>query len=125
MKFMIIVFLFAISFISGEVYNLDESSEVSISKEGSLQMSISSNPTTGYYWYIDESTLGVVTTDNLDGDYISSQSHLLGAGGSQIFTLYCTDLCVEGENTSVKLEYMRSWEKEPIEIVDVTVYIVS
>ncbi|CAG9322967.1 unnamed protein product [Blepharisma stoltei] len=122
---MIFLIFFILVLVNGQVYSLDEVSEVSIHKDGFVKVSKSSNPTTGFSWFINPSSLEVVFTNDLDGDYIQDRSNLLGVGGIQVFTLFCSDLCRTRNQTSIILEYKQPWVNIPVDTVEVLVNIKS
>lgn len=117
--------LFCFIAVYAKVYDLDESNDVYIAGGSSVQFAISSNPTTGFSWYIVSSSLGVVQTEDLDGEYTAYKTGLLGSGGYQTFTLTCTNLCQKHSHTSVSLEYKQPWVGVPVDTREVMIHISS
>jgi inhibitor of cysteine peptidase len=80
---------------------------------------LESNATTGYSWVfgepLDEATLRLVISD-----YITPNTGLTGAGGTQVWVFEA----LQSGTTTVKFEYKRSWETEPpISTADFTIHI--
>lgn len=65
---------------------------------------LESNPTTGYEWHLQPSTL--FTIENQEFKQFEDKSHRLGRGGKTIFTLRANEIGQETLNFS----YYRSWE---------------
>lgn len=83
-----------------------------------FQVSLDSNPSTGYEWQVRsmDETIAKLVND----EYIPPESGLLGAGGRQVLTFEALE---EGKTTIV-LEYVRSWEPEsPAGVYSVNVII--
>lgn len=72
-----------------------------------FQISLGSNPTTGYRWGVETDT-NLVTPIKQE---FRPESDLLGAGGTEIFEFSASS---SGE-TEIKFFYHRPWEEEPIE----------
>ncbi len=74
----------------------------------SIEISLDSNPTTGYEWYYETTEEGIIkaTLDNYLPD--ETEEDIVGSGGIQYFTFEPTK---EG-NTILVLFYARSWEAE-------------
>lgn len=78
--------------------------QTSVNQE--FDVTLDSNPTTGYQWHvtsIDETIVRLV-----NDEYVPPESALVGAGGKQVFTF---EALKEG-TTSIELEYARPWEPE-------------
>jgi inhibitor of cysteine peptidase len=86
---------------------LEGDMDISIKKGGVLEISIESNPTTGYLWSLE----GFSGTDVLAsmGKYKYVRlSDRLGAGGKQIYSFKA----VKKGNARLIFEYRREWEKK-------------
>jgi uncharacterized protein YggE/predicted secreted protein len=83
-----------------------------------FQITLDSNPSTGYQWQvrsIDETVARLV-----NDEYIPPASGLVGASGEQVFTFEALE---EGK-TTIKLEYVRPWEPEsPASVYSVDVIV--
>jgi predicted secreted protein len=86
---------------------------------GAFYISLQSNPTTGFDWFVVEGA-GDVVAQVGDGVYESDEraGNVPGAGGTTTFEF---DVIAEGATTLV-LHYMRSWEDvEPEDTFELTV----
>ncbi|CAG9335270.1 unnamed protein product [Blepharisma stoltei] len=118
-----IPFIAAILLLCNAEWNIDNACEVIISSEGSVEVSVSSNPTTGYSWYIDQSSLGPLYTDNLEGNYTPNSTDVVGSGGTQTFTISCTIDCKYISAADVQFYLKRSWEPDAKEYKCIYFYI--
>ena len=73
-----------------------------------FELSLDSNPTTGYSWQaeFDQEYL-----EQVSKEFVPSQSDMVGAGGTEIFTFQALEV---GE-TELTMVYKRSWESESAE----------
>jgi len=79
---------------------------VAIAKDGTVEVQLDSNPTTGYTWTLASGGKGLEQTSS---KYTAnSESGMVGGGGKQTYTFKATG---EGENDLVFV-YKRAWEKE-------------
>jgi len=83
-----------------------------------FQITMDSNPSTGYLWQvrsIDETIARLV-----NDEYIPSESGLVGASGKQVLTFEASE---EGK-TTIKLEYVRPWAPEsPASVYSINVIV--
>jgi inhibitor of cysteine peptidase len=96
-------------------YNLSFAENLKVRLEPGAQnfsFSLPSNPTTGYHWSIQKYNHHLI---QLDGSkYKSGNTGLIGSGGQEIFNF--TVLNPKHRiDTSIILNYSRSWEKKPIQ----------
>jgi len=93
-----------------EAYTMsDNNSDISVEIEGTFDISLESNSTTGYEWNITECDYSILELVN--ASYESAEDRtapVVGAGGSQKWTFKGLK---DGE-TTLKLVYMRSWVGE-------------
>ena len=107
-----------------EIFSMSSNSEttenITLTNNVKFALKFSSNPTTGYDWYLSEiqseTTKELIIFLNLDanggGDYISASTGLLGSGGSTYFLMETSE-----KNTgSLNLDfvYKRLWENDNI-----------
>lgn len=79
-------------------------------KQSKFQVTLSSNPTTGYQWTVtkyDKSLLQLVPSQ-----YIAPQSKLIGAGGQMMFTFELVGGKTYPASTTINFKYARPWEPE-------------
>jgi inhibitor of cysteine peptidase len=112
--------------VSAKYYNVDEVTEVELEVGDQLSLSLKSNPSTGYSWFLTPpnspyiEVLGMLT-----GDYEAGTPGMLGAPGRQVFRVGCTSLCVAGSQAEVLLTYQRPWEKSPIDSKKIKINVVN
>eukprot|EP00802_Teleaulax_amphioxeia_P026441 Tamp_27518.p2 GENE.Tamp_27518~~Tamp_27518.p2 ORF type:complete len:135 (+),score=39.11 Tamp_27518:51-407(+) len=83
-----------------------EPAHVSVAKDGTVEVQLDSNPTTGYTWTLASGSNGLEQTGS---QYISkSEGGMVGGGGIQTYTFKAAG---QGENT-LEFVYKRAWEKE-------------
>jgi inhibitor of cysteine peptidase len=83
--------------------------EVQVDPADRFEVQLESNPTTGYSWVLDEeSTGGVISLE--DDEFVEPDSDLVGAPGTQVFTFEA----VESGTTTLRLEYVRPFEDDPV-----------
>jgi predicted secreted protein len=111
---------------SKQVYDIDNAREVKLEVGGDVYLALTSNASTGYSWSIMQpDSLYIEVQGSLSGEYMDSNSDLIGAPGKQVFHIGCTSYCVDGAEAEVQFVYQRSWENEPTEAKLITVNIVS
>lgn len=85
---------------------------VLVSKEKQIiTFELPCNPTTGYRWQVlqyDKKFLEYVKTD-----YQAKNPQLMGAGGIEKF--YFKKKSTKAFDTKISLQYIRSWEKKPVQ----------
>lgn len=86
----------------------------------SLQIALAGNPTTGYKWEIAESNPNLLEAKG-EVEYQSEKTNLVGSGGTFLFTFKA----IARGNTSLKLVYRRSFEKDvaPIREYQLTILV--
>ncbi len=89
-------------------YDEDDGKTVNLKKNGTLNITLESNPSTGYAWVIVGNYSKAVLNEGANGS-IPAEQAMPGAPGKQYFLLNAVG---EGE-TTIFLEYKRSWETEP------------
>ena len=97
----------------------DAGRQIELAVGEKMQVTLKSNPTTGYQWEvadIDESVLL-----QLGAEYDADSPQLTGAGGEEAFTFEAVGT---GE-TALQLIYHRSWEVDapPVETFSVTIVV--
>lgn len=99
--------LFSCSSKNIEIGENDNGKTINCSTGQKIIITLDSNPSTGYSWYIS----GNSKTSNLElisQDFKQKEAQKLGAGGKQLFTFKAIQ---KGEATLI-LEYKREWEKD-------------
>jgi predicted secreted protein len=98
--------------------DLGATKEFTIKAGHSRTITIDSNPTTGYYWYVK--TTGYDKCKVASSEYISypHREGMTGVGGVQSFRLECDQDAEVNSTHQIKMEYKRSWEPEPIERIE-------
>ena len=121
------VFAIVLSLLSFGVYasipNLDYDTTVMISTGGNAFMEITSNPSTGYWWSIEQNHSEKLSVEDYLGEYTAGSSDLDGAPGKQMFEIRCDNTCVEGESFSIHLILKRSWESTFIDEKNIVVLV--
>ena len=112
--------LIRILFIFGAVLaslpNLDNQNEVFISTSSSVFVEISSNPTTGYSWFVRNPDSTVLSVTNLAGVYNPPPpGSPVGECGKQVFELVCNSQCVNGEVVYLTFVKKRPWEDAAVD----------
>lgn len=75
-----------------------------------FQVSLPSNPTTGYQWTLKSYDTKLLKF--LSSIYTPSKSNLIGAGGTMVFSFERLDKVDVPETTLLEFLYARPWEKE-------------
>lgn len=112
MKVLIAILICAVCM--GEVVDLDNESLVRMHYGGTVSFEISSNPTTGYIWFLEPDESGVIKSVDPRGEY-TRESDLIGGGGKQRFDLFHTAVAKGGETIAMTLVKKRPSESEPVE----------
>jgi len=87
----------------------DNNSDISIEIDETIDISLESNPTTGYDWDIKECNYSVLELVNTGYETAENQTPPLeGAGGLRNWTF----MGLKDGKTTLKLVYWRSWEGE-------------
>ncbi len=116
----IIFLIFMISCSSGEI-NLTEEANgktINCAKGQDITITLESNPTTGFDWYISENSK-IGNLELINKNYKAETTDKVGVGGEQIFTFKAT-----GKGTAnLIIEYKREWEegKSPEETFEVNI----
>jgi inhibitor of cysteine peptidase len=93
--------------------------QVELSVGQSLVVTLESNASTGYSWYLAQNSDGSVL-DNTGNEYVAPQTTLVGAGGKEEWTFKALK---EGTST-ISMGYSRPWESTPpAETFDLTVVV--
>ena len=87
-------YLLCLVYVKGLI-SLDDTSSINILQESSLNVLKTSNPSTGFVWYLISEQEEKVYIEDTDGMYTS------GTAGYQNFTLVCTKKCNVGESLQV------------------------
>lgn len=111
--------------VHASIPNLDYDTNVLISTGGTAFMEISSNPTTGYWWSIEQNHSEKLSVKDYFGEYTSAPSDIDGAQGKQMFEIHCDNTCVEGESFAIHLICKRSWESTFIDEKNVVVLVTN
>mmetsp|Transcript_10297 Transcript_10297/g.15385 ORF Transcript_10297/g.15385 Transcript_10297/m.15385 type:complete len:125 (-) Transcript_10297:39-413(-) len=118
------LFLGVLAVALGSVTNLDQTNDAYVSPSSTAKLTLSSNPTTGYMWYMVPSNSVKLQIQNPQGEY-QSQSGKIGGGGVQVFEVDCNELCQEGDELKLIFQKRRPWESEPVEEKHVTLHVVN
>lgn len=89
-------------------------------------VSVKGNPTTGYNWELKSNGKWAICDEN--PEYISDAKQtsdprfqLVGAGGTYIFNIKIDESkLVKNDTNIVTLDYLRSWEGEPIDSISIS-----
>lgn len=88
------------------------STSITASATQNFNITLDSNPTTGYQWDVAVNT-NSNTAKFVSSEFLASQSDLLGAGGKQVLTFQA----LSAGKATIVLEYARPWDREnPIEV---------
>jgi inhibitor of cysteine peptidase len=97
-----------------------EKIDIDIARDGSYELKLPSNPTTGYRWYYEPCD-GI----NLISEGYKGSEHpegMTGVGGTQKFT-FTVDKAFNGITANCKLAYERPWEKIPVQTKELVFHI--
>jgi inhibitor of cysteine peptidase len=86
---------------STTVYTAGQS--ITVKNGDKFVIALASNPTTGYRWAAEDND----NVKQLKSRYVTGDSNLMGAGGTQMITFEATDR----GRTTLTLDYARSFEK--------------
>ena len=110
---------------NAKVFNLDNDFQVYIGPLSTAQISLTSNPTTGYSWYLIPPNIPGLKITNPQGTFKAPDKNVMGASGTQEFEITCTEECQDGDNYEITMIYSRPWEKDPGKIKNVAVSVTS
>ncbi|OMJ92846.1 hypothetical protein SteCoe_4294 [Stentor coeruleus] len=113
---------------NASITNLDNESIVHIAPASSAYMQISSNPSTGYIWYMRPLVSSKISVRDIQGTYTESEHSsgvLAGSPGFQTFEVICSHLCENGEVLELLLYKARSWEPNPIQLKSVSLIVTT
>ena len=85
----------------------EQANTIEVAVDETFEITLDSNPTTGYAWQAQYEEEALELVDRTFAPY----SDLIGAGGTETLTFRALE---EGE-TTVTLDYKRSWEENPID----------
>jgi inhibitor of cysteine peptidase len=93
--------------------------EISVKVDETFNITLASNPTTGYSWRMGELKPGVVQSVSDEYKPAENTRGLVGAGGEEIWTFKA----VGAGNARISFEYVRSWEVDvpPVKKADFNV----
>lgn len=96
----------------------DNGREITLKKGGALELTLDSNPTTGFAWIVAEVRTAVLRLEGEPG-YQPDEPAGVGGGGKQTFKFRA----VAVGQTGLKLTYRRPWETDapPAETFEITV----
>lgn len=120
MKLLLSYLLLAMSLIA--CANNDQSLNVSI-KKSSFVVSLPANPTTGYQWSVVEFDKNLLTLSS--SHFENTKTDRIGAGGQMHFIFLLKPSKNYPNNTEIKLNYARPWEKNSGTAKSVTVNFVK
>ncbi len=103
------------------VHVFAQTEEMTVNTQQQFEISLPSNPSTGYQWMVEEiSDESVVKFVN--STFVSSGSEMPGSGGTEVLTFWAEK---EGMAT-ITLQYLRSWEPDqPAETRTISVTVVG
>lgn len=110
---------------TASVADLSQTSLVYIAPAKSAFMTIPSNQSTGYSWYMMQINSDKMRVINPSGTYTASDSGISGAGGFQTFEIECSSLCVDGDIEQFELIYSRPWEKVITDIKKISLMVTT
>jgi len=93
--------------------DLDETDSVELGTTEQKELEITSNPTTGYMWYMLPEDTNKIRVEKITGEYEAPSGNLLGQPGKQVFKISCTEECTAGDKLKLKMLYKRPWEDQP------------
>ena len=100
--------------------NGTESLSIQLKVGETLQLSLRSNPTTGYGWVVGEHSDSVTIESKYIPDY--NDKMITGAGGKEVFKISCSE---PGEYV-LQFDYERPWETEgPVSSLELTIVCVN
>ena len=111
--------------VSGSIADLSSTSLVYIAPMASAFMTIPSNPTTGYSWYMVPLMSDKMRVKDPSGEYTPSSSGLNGSGGYQTFEVICSSHCLNGDIEEAVLIYARPWETTPADTKKITLQVTT
>ncbi|CAG9320378.1 unnamed protein product [Blepharisma stoltei] len=104
--------------------SIDNVQEFTVIIGKTTNVTLVSNPTTGYSWFLNPSNSEKLKVPDLRGEYRRTTG-LIGGAGIQVFKISCSELCADGESLELTFEYKRPWEAEPIRSKLVTAKILA
>jgi predicted secreted protein len=113
---------------NASIADLDNESIVYIAPSSSAFMQISSNPSTGYMWYVRPNASSKISVRDVQGTYTESQvssKFIAGRSGFQTFEVICNHLCENGEVVELLLYKARSWEPNPVQLKSVSIIVTT
>ena len=84
--------------------DLDDFGLIEISSNSTIYMIKTSNPVTGFMWYLLSEDENKIKVEDVDGMYI------IGKPGYQNFTVSCSIRCKNGDSLKLSLILKRPWE---------------
>ncbi|CAG9330891.1 unnamed protein product [Blepharisma stoltei] len=120
----VFIFMLSIIIVISTYTSIDNAQEFKVIIGKITNVALSSNPTTGYSWFLNLPNSNKLKVPDLNGEY-KLLSGLTGGGGVQVFEISCSELCEDGELLSLAFEYKRPWEAEPIKTKVVTAKVFS
>ena len=110
------LFSLALASVSADLhfgYGKSQEGSVEIPRGGTFEVTLDSNPTTGYSWAYSSSSNNLALVSN---EFVRPQnSRLIGSGGKQVF-VFKADV-----PTTLHLRYARAWENSAKPASSVTV----
>jgi len=105
--------------------DLDETDLVELGTTEQKELEITSNPTTGYMWYMLPEDTNKIRVEKITGEYEAPSGNLLGQPGKQVFKISCTEECTAGDKLKLKMLYKRPWEDQPGSVKTLEVRVVN
>ncbi len=103
----LLISLFSCSPGNIEIGESSNGKTISCSKGQYITITLDSNPSTGYSWYVSENS-EIGNLKLVSQDFKQQETKKVGAGGRQVFKFKAAR---KGEATLI-LEYEREWEKD-------------
>lgn len=113
------IFLVGLLACSATIVDIDETDLVYVMPGEYSGMSLDSNPTTGYEWVVVPIDSELFYIEDLG--FVSDGTGFEGSGGIQLFIVYSSEECIEGDSVEITFSYVRAWETEPAEVKTITV----
>lgn len=100
--------------------SLDSVDEFTITLGQIANVTLKSNPSTGYSWTLIDPKSEKLKVADFAGEYEAAQTGLIGASGVQVFRISCSEACNESDIFKLIFEHKRIWEASQITLKTVT-----
>jgi len=109
-QFIITAILFMVTtvFANPVINTPDKSIVITAKKQHTFNITLPSNPTTGYSWFLTDYNHQLLKPVN--HQYVAPNNKLMGAGGFEIWTFNIQQEVPVPQKTTVTFTYQRPWE---------------